>query len=252
MIYFNGCSFTDGFELADKENSRFSKLVSDSFGQKEWNRSKIGSSNGRIWRTTMTDIMLKKPKLAVIMWSGPNRQETFHHARGKWMWGNVNWKEYKLDTRTWKLDPKCNIMPSWDMSDKYYRYLNGYLKEVMNYPWYFRYTLHYILSIKYFLKSQDIPFLFYSFSSTQYARYLEVLDWETWDSHSGDDVSIELSKEQVVKELPWIIEPGFYDLCLLNKLPIGPKDHPLEEGHKFMAKKIIKDIKKNGFHKRLD
>ena len=43
-------------------------------------------------------------------------------------------------------------------------------------------------------------------------------------------------------------EEGFYDMCKRHKVPFGPKDHPLEEGNKLMAERIIKDI----YDKKLD
>ena len=34
-------------------------------------------------------------------------------------------------------------------------------------------------------------------------------------------------------------EEPFYDMCKKAKVPFGPGDHPLEEGHKLMANRII-------------
>ena len=51
-----------------------------------------------------------------------------------------------------------------------------------------------------------------------------------------------------LKELPHMIEEAFYDMCKRHKVPFGPKDHPLEEGNKLMAERIIKDI----YDKKLD
>jgi len=250
LIYFNGCSFTYGYELGSIFASRFSRLVSDTFGEKEWNNAKVGSSNARIWRTTMTDVILKKPKLVVIMWSGPNREEFFQYARGKWGWKNATWKNYTVDKDTLQANSKCNSSKSVDQSKVHYDSLNNYMKNVKNVPWNLRYTLQYMLSVKYFLEAMGVPYLFYTFSRTQYVNYLDILDWETWDCTSADSVSIELSKDQILKELPFIQEPGFYDYCKMHDLPIGLKDHPLEEAHEWMANKIVKDIKKNGLDKR--
>jgi hypothetical protein len=43
-------------------------------------------------------------------------------------------------------------------------------------------------------------------------------------------------------------EEAFYDMCKRKKVPFGPKDHPLEEGHRLMAERIIGDI----YDKKLD
>jgi len=250
LIYFNGCSFTYGYELQNIYGSRFSHLICDNLKQQEWNNAKVGSSNARIWRTTMTDVMLKKPELVIIMWSGPNREEFFQYARGKWGWKNATWRNYQVDQSTLEADSKCNISRSVDQSKLHYDSLNSYMKYVRNVPWNLRYTLQYMLSVKYFLKAMNVPYLFYTFSSTQYMKFLDVLDWETWECTSADSVSIELSKDQILKELPFIAEPGFYDYCRMHNLPIGNRDHPLEKAHTWMAQKIIKDIKKNGLDKR--
>lgn len=250
MIYFNGCSFTYGYELKKLED-RFSTVLCNKLGVEEWNVGKIGSSNARIWRTTMTDIMLQKPKLVILMWSGPNREEYLHFARGKWGWKNATWKQYAVDSENMKVLPTCNVSRNVDQSEADYHYLNGYMKVLRNTLWNMRYTIHYMLSIKYFLKTMNIPHLDYTFSSTQYLRGLEMLDTETWDCTSIDAVSIEMSRSQVLKELPFIANPGFYDLCKLNNLPIGEKDHPLEEAHAWMAEKIIKDIKKKKYDRLL-
>lgn len=251
MIYFNGCSFTYGYELKDIYGSRFSKLVSNNFKEEEWNNAKVGSSNARIWRTTMTDVILKKPKLVVLMWSGPNREEYFHYARGKWGWKNATWRKYGVNSSNYQAMDDCGVSKSVDQSKLHYDSMNNYMKHVRNVPWNLRYTLQYMLSVKYFLKAMDVPYLFYTFSSTQYVKFLDLLDWETWDCTSADSISIELSKDQILKELPFIAEPGFYDYCKLNNLKIGKKDHPLEEAHEWMAEKIIKDIKKNGLDERI-
>ena len=49
-------------------------------------------------------------------------------------------------------------------------------------------------------------------------------------------------------ELPHMKEEAFYDMCKRKKVPFGPKDHPLEEGHRLMAERIIGDI----YDKKLD
>ena len=44
-ILFHGCSITWGDELEDRENERYSKLVSDKFDTKENNIALCGNSN---------------------------------------------------------------------------------------------------------------------------------------------------------------------------------------------------------------
>ena len=54
--------------------------------------------------------------------------------------------------------------------------------------------------------------------------------------------------EDYIRELPHMQEEAFYDMCKRKKVPFGPKDHPLEEGHRLMAKRIIGDV----YDKKLD
>ena len=252
MIYFNGCSFTYGFELPDKHNTRFSKLISDNFGEQEWNSSKPGASNERIWRVTMSDILLEKPKAVVLMWSGMNRHEYLVHVRNKWLWKNGTWKPgYGFDMKTRRCTPDSNMSKNVDVPEKQYMYMNGYMKELRNAVWNYRYTIGYMLSIKYMCKAMDIPLFNYTFSRTQYVENLDTLDWVLWDSTSGEEALADLSSDEVLEELPFLTEPGFYDYCALHNLKIGPRDHPLEEAHEWMADKIIKDMKKDAAFKKI-
>ena len=99
-----------------------------------------------------------------------------------------------------------------------------------------------MLSTKYFLESIGIPYLFYTFSSGQYKPFLYLLDEDYLEAANNYWDSVELSKKQVVNKLPFLLEDGFYDIVKKAKLPIGEKDHPLEEGHRLMADIIIEDI----------
>ena len=63
-ILFHGCSITWGDELEDRENERYSKLVSDKFDTKENNIALCGNSNDRIVRETIE--YLKTSKVDVV------------------------------------------------------------------------------------------------------------------------------------------------------------------------------------------
>ena len=49
MIYFNGCSFTNGYELKNKFTDRYSTLVTNHYNKEEKNDAKVGGSNDRVW-----------------------------------------------------------------------------------------------------------------------------------------------------------------------------------------------------------
>lgn len=256
MIYFNGCSFTNGFELEDKFNTRFSSLICKHFDIAEDNDAKVGGSNDRIWRTTMNHCLTKKYDLVVIMWTGINRVEYLQTGENfggnihkpketidKPRWRATNWANHVLAHQSLEIDKKeTNLFKHQDQSDGHFHYLNGYMKEVRNVRMNLKYSISYMLSTKYFLESIGTPYLFYTFSAGQYKPFLYLLDEEYLESANNYWDSVELSKKQVVKKLPFLLEDGFYDIVKKAKLPIGEKDHPLEEGHRLMADIIIEDI----------
>jgi hypothetical protein len=259
LIYFNGCSFTNGYELKNKFTDRYSTLVTNHYNKEEKNDAKVGGSNDRVWRCTINQCLTKQPDLVIIMWTGINRMEylqTGQNISGNAhkssdqtslpRWRATNWKDYALSHRTLEIDKDTtNLYQHPDLTNHKFHYLNGYMKEIRNIRWNLKYTISYMLSTKHFLESLDIPYLFYTFSSGQYKPFLYLLDEEYLEAANNYWDSLELSKKQVVKELPCLKADGFYDLAVKHKLPIGKKDHPLEEAHSFMADKIIQDIKHN-------
>ena len=256
MIYFNGCSFTNGYELEKKFEDRFSSIVCQHFNTQEDNDAKVGGSNDRIWRTTMNHCLTNDYDLVVIMWTGINRIEYLQVGENTsgnvWLptpstnkprWRATNWKNHVLAHRSLEIDKlKTNLFKHQDESDSHFHYLNGYMKEVRNVRLNLKYSISYMLSTKYFLEAEGIPYLFYTFSSGQYKPFLYLLDEDYLEAANNYWDSVELSKKQVVKELPFLLEDGFYDLVKKAKLPIGEKDHPLEQGHEYMATRIIEDI----------
>jgi len=262
LIYYNGCSFTNGYELKDKFNTRYSTLVANHYQVEENNDAKVGGSNDRIWRATMNQCLTKKPSLVVIMWTGINRMEYLQTGKNDSgndyiptqdlqapRWRATNWKDYALSHRELKIDrEKTNLFKHPDQTDHQYLILNGFMKELRHIRWNLKYTISYMLSTKHFLESLDIPYLFYTFSSGQYKPFLYLLDEEYLEAANNYWNSLELSKKQVVKELPCLTADGFYDITKKANLPIGKKDHPLEEAHRLMADTIIKDIEKHGIY----
>ena len=81
ILYTNGCSFTWGDELSNR-NSRYASLLSNKLNYELVDNSMCGSSNERILRTTFD--YLQDPKtdlenlLVVIGWSGISRTELYN------------------------------------------------------------------------------------------------------------------------------------------------------------------------------
>ncbi len=241
MIYWNGCSFVQGMEVEQRKD-QFPYLVGSHFKQDTWRNSKVGGSNDRIWRTTMDDMTRTPMPLVVILWSGPNRFEFLNLSTN--IWRSAVWVSHRFNRATLKLTDDSEVHFHPDLSLKQWQGLNGYAKEVRNPKMNLIYTLHYMMSTKHFLEAKGIPYLFYTMSSGQLTNMLDYLDE---DRLEGANIVWEvphMKKEDYIRELPCLEEEPFYDMCKKAKVPFGPRDHPLEEGHKLMANRIIGDIYK--------
>jgi hypothetical protein len=82
-IFFNGCSFTAGYELKNSEETRYSKLICDSYGAEETNIAQMGASNRTILRSTF-ESNLKEYDLAVIQMTFNPRTEYYSDSRKRW------------------------------------------------------------------------------------------------------------------------------------------------------------------------
>jgi hypothetical protein len=263
LIYFNGCSFTNGYELEQKFKHRFSSLVCAHFNEEEDNDAKVGGSNDRIWRTTMNHCLSNKYDAVVIMRTGNNRMEylqTGENISGN-VFNNAIWlnsvsKDYLNQPRwrstNWLTDGISKfqslhgnkIYKHPDQPERHWLITNGFMKTVRNRQYNLKYSISYMLSTKYFLESLGIPYLFYTYSSGQYKPFLYLLDEDYLEAANNYWDSKELSKKQIIKELPCLLEDGFYDITKKAGLPVGKKDHPLAEAHRLMADIIIKDLEK--------
>ena len=105
-----------------------------------------------------------------------------------------------------------------------------------------------MISIKYFLESKNIPYLFYNLSDGQIQPTLKILDEQRMEGANNLWEVGHMKLNDYLDELPHLQEEAFYDMCKREQVPFGPKDHPLEEGHKLMAERIIGDI----YDKKLD
>lgn len=247
-IYFNGDSFVQGMELHDRFNSCFTHLVAEHFDQ-TWSRSsKIGGGNDRILRVSSTDMiqMPKKPKLAIIVWSGPNRVEYLNNLG---IWRQVGHLRFGFDKRE-LLIKHSEIYCHPDMTRDQYEGWKKYMKNCRSIKWNLLETLHYMIYLRHILNGLGIPHLYYWMSKGQVDCAIKTLD-ET--RKEGANVVWEqkynMKEKDFIREIPELYDEGFYEMTkyrLKNKY--GPLDHPLEDGHKAMADRIIKDI----YDKNLD
>ena len=192
-----------------------------------------------------------KPKLVVCMWSGINRHEVLRKSiiANTWSWTINTWARFGLDPKSLLATQESKAY----CDNQYYPgtrdILEGYMKRVRNGHMNLRLTIGNMLAVKYFLQSQGIPQLHYVFSSGQYKPLLPVLDWDVYENTNTWWEGTDIDRKTAVRELPVLESEGFYDMTKRLNLPIGAKDHPLEEAHEAMAQRIIEDIKKNEFLK---
>ena len=191
------------------------------------------------------------PDLVVCMWSGINRHENLRMSNitSDWSWTINAWEKYHMEKPSMKATKNSRIYIDKQYEPGEEEYMRGYMMRIRNAHYNLRLTLQQMIATKYILKSKGIPQLHYLFSSGQYKPLLYLLDEKTYENTNNWWPSIDLNREHYEHELPFLLEEGFYDMTQRLNLPIGVKDHPLEEAHKAMAERIIGDIKKNEFLK---
>ena len=83
-IIWAGCSLTYGDELKNREEERFSHLVSDQLGAEEVNLSRNGNSNDIILNWFIRECNRQKPDVAVIQWSQISRFQLWNKNKDEW------------------------------------------------------------------------------------------------------------------------------------------------------------------------
>jgi len=84
-ILYNGCSYTWGDELKDREQERFSALVSNHYNASHINISECGRGNDAIARTTMEWFVGGNTcDLAIIQWASISRMDGYDPQKQKY------------------------------------------------------------------------------------------------------------------------------------------------------------------------
>ena len=191
------------------------------------------------------------PNVVVCMWSGINRLENLRlsECTKEWSWNGLAWEKFALERDTYKAtkDSRVYIDKQYEFGEE--EYMRGYAMRIRNAHFNLRKTVSSMLAVKYMLRSKGIPQLHYLFSSGQYKPLLHLLDIPTYENSNVWWPTLDLNREQIVSELPFLESEGFYDMTKRLELPIGVKDHPLEEAHEAMAQRIIGDIRKDAILK---
>tara|TARA_Y100001937_G_C7036548_1_gene292661 strand:- start:27 stop:713 length:687 start_codon:yes stop_codon:yes gene_type:complete len=92
-IYFDGCSWTEGSELKNPEEERYSKIICNKLGAEEYNLGKGGGSNDRIIRNLMVENDIEEYDMAIIQMTFPARTEYLRVVGWVNNWIRVNPKQ---------------------------------------------------------------------------------------------------------------------------------------------------------------
>ena len=188
------------------------------------------------------------PDLVVCMWSGINRLENLRlsNLTGDWSWCVSAWNSMGLELPTYKAKRTSTIYIDQQYEPGEDNYMRGYMMRIRNAHYNLRLTMGNMMAVKYMLKAKGIPQLHYLYSSGQYQPLLFLLDEPLYENTNNWWDSLDIDRKTAVEELPWLESEGMYDMAERLELPIGERDHPLEEAHAAMAQRILGDIEKHG------
>ena len=206
-IYFDGCSWCWGSELADRE-SRYSKIICDHYGAEEYNISKTGACNSRLTRQLLTNHKnIREFDLVIIQLTYPQRQEYYDTTKKKFV-NNRNWMDLA------KRSPEELRVPRLRMWDKDLRHaiINNELNDIDK-AWleYYRHIYNdeygdvyedmYATAIRSYCKANDVPLILATIKCKRKSKL-------QYDVYCGD-------------------------------VPRHKHGHPTEEGHVIHAKQMI-------------
>ena len=139
MILFDGCSWTWGDELEDKEKYRFSQLLTDMTNIDHVNIAEPLKSNNSILRTTIEYCEKNTVDIAIIQFSCTSRTEIRIPRKDNYMYLSIG--------------SALKNGFSKDLSKKYYENIHNDNEEMSNF-----HKNKFLL--EYYFKSKNIPYFF--------------------------------------------------------------------------------------------
>ena len=215
-ILFDGCSWTKGTELKNKERDRFSTLVSKDTGNKHVNLGEGGKSNDGILRTTINYCETHKVDFAIIQFTKIQRREILN--------ADIEGKHTKDGYFCLKATNKDKV------SRSYFANLNTQEDDIANY-----YKNKFLLE-KYFY-SNLIPFFFLNLNRNVLTT--KPSSWQT------------LSETEPVACLYDILQPDleYFGIEQIREEKLGEigkikgfSTHPNAKGHRKIADYIINQL----------
>lgn len=130
-LYFDGCSWTKGEELENREEERYSRLVCKELGAEETNLAVCGGSNDRIVRNLLIENNIEEYDLAIIQMTFPARTEYYYDGEKvkKDRWIRIN---PKYNYSNWLYKRKGSISRLNEKFIDYSAFWVDYYKHVMN------------------------------------------------------------------------------------------------------------------------
>ena len=198
----HGCSFTYGEELSDPSASSWPSLLADRLSLNLSNLAKPGYNNDGIIEDIL-ELDLGMDDLVIVSWTSYIR---------------IMFK----DDNGW-----FTLMPNNRMNDVFPNRLNliKHFMEAANDFWLYKRWINQILLLQNYLESQHVKWLFLSAfdNQSQYTKY-------------NKNMRAMMSKVATSNFVDW---PSGGITEWVYPSPLGPKGHPLEEGHAKVAAKLL-------------
>lgn len=205
MILFDGCSWTWGDELENREKDRFSTLVSDHIGKNHVNISERGKSNDGILRTTIEYCENNTVDLAIIQFTKISRREILDSKGERYIRLNVGNRD--------------------DASVLYYENLSTNADDIANF-----YKNKFLL--EYFFKVKDIPYYFVCLNRKKDLLYKT--NPSSWQK---------MSDSKPVTSLFSVFGGNKYDGTPYFDYPHAERGgHPNIKGHQKIAEHILQNL----------
>ncbi len=205
MILFDGCSWTWGDGLENREKDRFSTLVSDFIGKKHVNISEKGKCNDGILRTTMEYCENHAVDLAIIQFTKISRREILDSKGERYIRLNVGNRD--------------------DASVLYYENLSTNADDIANF-----YKNKFLL--EYFFKVKDIPYYFVCLNRKKDLLYKT--NPSSWQK---------MSDSKPVTSLFSVFGGNKYDGTPYFDYPHAERGgHPNIKGHQKIAEHILQNL----------
>ena len=222
-LYTNGCSFTWGAELENRE-SRYGHLLANKLGCKYYvDNSLCGSGNDRILRTTLDYLQNPKTNLedlfVVIGWSGISRKE-FFTPKG--------W---------WTMTPTG--IGTNDLITAYYSYYQSVPQDNLNF-------YYQVLLLQMFLEKNNVRYFMFRTDDGQTQQMIK--DGSKREVTDGYDTTY-ITKEQVedinLNTFPSYTnnELTFREYALENGGGLKPERHPDEKSHELFTEHLYQNLK---------